>query len=183
MWVCIEKTKLVISIVLFFIFTWVNTVFTKVELQYQNRGNRYEGIKPNPVSGYSIELISVRVDYKEEVEQISDTFKVKFYLEEPSEVYLTIRELDYTYYYWMDKVQPAKPWQRGFDNVFAWPTQDVIQKLSGLKMYDLGVVARVKHPGPRMIEDVVPVIFYHSRYPATIEGYLFTFKITGDARL
>jgi hypothetical protein len=30
---------------------------------------------------------------------------------------------------------------------------------------------------------VAPVIFYHSRAPVTVDGYLFTFKTNGDARL
>ena len=32
------------------------------------------------------------------------------------------------------------------------------------------------------IEDVAPVILYHSKVPSTIKGYLFTFKTNGDAR-
>jgi hypothetical protein len=153
------------------------------ELQYQNRGDRYEGVKPKPVSGYDIELISARVDYKEEAKQIPDRLKVKLYLEQPSQVYLTVRELDYKYYYWLDRVQPAGGWRSGFDNVFAWPAQDVIRQLGEIQMYDLGVVARLDKPEPSKAERVAPVIFYHSRVPATIEGYLFTFKTSSDTRL
>jgi hypothetical protein len=83
----------------------------------------------------------------------------------------------------MDKVQPSKPWQSGFDNAFEWPTRDVIQQLSGIQVYDLGVVARLEKPEPSKLEWVAPVIFYHSQLPTTIKGYLFTFRTNGDARL
>jgi hypothetical protein len=152
-------------------------------LQYQHRGNRYEGIKPKPVSGYDIELISARVDYKEEIEQLPDRLRVQFYLQQLSKVYLTVRELDYKYYYWMDRVQPAQLWRPGFENVFEWPTREVIQQLGQITMYDLGVVARLDKSEPSMSERVAPVIFYHSQAPTVIKGYLFTFKTGGDAHL
>jgi hypothetical protein len=157
--------------------------WTQVELQYQHRGNRYEGIKPKPVSGYDIELISVLADYRDEVRQMPDRLKVRFYLEQAAEVYLTVRELDYKYYYWMDKVRPPRPWRPGFDNVFEWPTGEVIRRLSDLAIYDLGVVARLDRPEPGKVERVAPVVLFDSRLPSSIQGYLFSFKTNGDARL
>lgn len=167
---------------LFFVFAWTFPVWS-AQLEYRDRGNRYEGIKPKPVSGYDIELISARVDYKEEANQKPDRLKVKFYLTQPSEVYLIVRELDNKYYYWMDKVQPIKPWQQGFYNDFEWPTQEVLQQLDQIGMYDLGVVARLEKPEPGKMERVAPAIFYHSKPPSTVRGYLFTFKTNGDARI
>jgi len=155
----------------------------ETHLQYRSRGNRYEGVKPRPVSGYDIELISARVDYMEEAIQMPDRLKVSFYLGRPSQVHLIVRELDYKSYYWLDKVQPPKPWQAGFRNVFEWSTRDVIQQLAVLQMYDLGVVARLGKPEPSKVERVAPVILYHSQLPATINAYLFSFKTSGDARL
>lgn len=177
-----KRPSLITNFAFFLLFAWASAL-AQTHLQYQNRGNRHEGVKPKPVSGYDIELISVLVNYKEEIKQMPDRFKVKFYLERPSEVYLTVRELDYKHYYWVDKVQPAGSWQTGFQNVFEWPTQDVIQQLEELKMYDLGVVARLEKSKPSKVERVTPVIFYHSRLPSTMKGYLLTFKTNGDARL
>jgi len=125
----------------------------------------------------------VLVNYKEETKQMPGRFKMKFYLKGPSLVYLTVRELDYKYYYWMDKVKPHVPWRTGFQNVFEWPTQDVIQQLKEIKMYDLGAVARLEKPEPGKVEQIAPIILYHSQFPPTIKGYLFTFRINGDARL
>jgi hypothetical protein len=162
---------------------WIPFALAETHLQYQDRGNRHEGIKAKPVAGYDIELISLRVVYMEEIKKMPDQYKIKFYLCQPSKVHITVRELDYRYYYWMDKVQPSSPWRSGFGNVFNWPTQVVIQQLGNISMYDLGVVARLERPEPGRIERVAPVILFHSQFPEIIKGYLFTFKTYGDARL
>jgi hypothetical protein len=172
-----------ISFALLFILGCVPYALAETHLQYRNRGDRYEGIKPRPVSGYDIELISVRVDYKEEGMQMPEWLKINFYLHRPSQVHVIVRELDYKYYYWLDKVQPPKPWRPGFSNVFGWSTRDVIQQLDMLQIYDLGVVARLERPEPSKVERVAPVILYYSQLPVTIDAYLFTLRISGDARL
>jgi hypothetical protein len=165
------------------IFTIYELSIAATKLEYQKRGNYYEGVKPKPVSGYDIELISARVDYTEKVHQMPEWLKLKFYLDWPSEVYLTVRELDYTHYYWLDKVQPSETWGPGFDNVFDWPSSAVLQELRGIEMYDLGVIARLDRPEPSKLERVAPVVFYASQLPTTIKGYLFTFKASSDGRL
>jgi hypothetical protein len=122
-----NKPRLMMSVMFCLLVVWASSALGEMHLQYRNRGNRYEGVRPKPVSGYDIELISARVGYKEAGKQMPERLKVQVYLAQPSQVHLTVRELDYKYYYWMDKVQPAKPWQPGFDNVFDWPTREVIQ--------------------------------------------------------
>ncbi len=180
---CLDFKSLFTAVTVLFLTTWANTVQAQVELQYQRRGNRYEGIKAKPVSGYDIELISARVDYQEAFSQLPASLKVKFFLERVSEVHLTVRELDYKYFYWMDRVEPSMPWQAGFVNGFEWPTRDVVQQLEGIGMYALGVLARLEKSEPGKVERVAPVILYHSRPPETINGYLFTLKTNGDVRL
>ncbi len=177
----VMKNNLFIFLIFFVLFILRSSVLAEVE--YQNRGNRHEGVKPKPVSGYDIELISALVDYKDETKKIPDHFKIKFYLDQDRKVSLTARELDYKYFYWMNKIHPRVPWRKGFDNEFTWPTQDVIRQIGRLEMYDLGIVARLVRPEPARIERVAPVILYHSQFPATIKGYLFTFRANGDARL
>src|SRR5262249_46704409 len=111
-------------------------VLAQTELEYQNRGNRYEGIKPKPVSGYDIELISVLADYKGQIRALPDQIKIQFYLERPSTVFLTVRELDYKLYYWLDRVMPPNPWQAGFGNEFSWGTDVVLRRLDrNMPMY------------------------------------------------
>jgi len=177
------KLSLLCGLAVLLSFVRALSISGETHLQYQNRGNRYEGVKPKPVSGYDIELISARVDYKEEVKQPPDWFKVQFYLEQLSKVHLTVRELDYKYYYWMDRVQPARPWGPGFHNAFDWLSREVIQQLGHITMYDLGVVVRLDKAEPSQSERVAPAILYHSQGPTVIKGYLFTLKTGGDARL
>lgn len=167
------------------ILVWSSTSWAQFELQYQNRGNRHEGIKPKPVSGYDLELISVMADYEEPSSTLPETLKLQFFLEDQStDLYLTVREIDYRYYYWMDQIQPSPSWTSGFGNIFEWPTHSVLKALDrNMNPYDLGVLARLGSPMPSRIEHVAPVILYHSKGPATIDGYLFTLKPNGNARI
>jgi hypothetical protein len=125
----------------------------------------------------------VRADYKDEAVDMPDRLRLKLYLDRQAAVHLTVRELDYEHYYWMDRVQPERPWQPGFGNIFDWPARDVLRQLRGLKMYELGVVARLDRPEPDREERVAPVIFYQNRLPDSVDAYLFTFRTGADAAL
>lgn len=127
-----KKGVLGLLLVLVFIAGDPSLPWAQLDIQYQSRsqdhlGSWKEGVKPKPVSGLNLELISVLADYQEPVS--SDNFpaavKVQFYLDDEHAVYLTVRELDYRTYYWLDKVEPARVWEMGFQNVFAWPTDPV----------------------------------------------------------
>ena len=154
---------------------------------YQDRGNRNEGIKSRAISSSDIELISALVDYREQTVQLPKQLKIRFYLRQSNEVYVTIREIDNRYYYWMDEIEPFTPWRKASYNEFVWPTKDVlqhiVQRMGPMNMYDLGAVARLGSNKPQPKENVAPIIFYHTQLPARIEGYLFTFKIGNDARI
>lgn len=54
-------------------------VWADTNLDYQNRGDRFEGVKPKPVSGYDIEVISVLADYQEPATQLPDQLRIGFY--------------------------------------------------------------------------------------------------------
>lgn len=153
------------------------------DLTYQKRSNRSEGIKAKPVSGFDIELLSAQVDYAESADKLGERFHARFFLERPTQVFLTVRELDYKHYYWLDNIEPRSQWQAGFENVFDWPTKDVISRLPGLTINDLGIVARLETPQPRAIERVAPVIFYQTQQPTEVRGYRFAFRLRGDAKI
>ena len=178
-----RKLSLIVRLLIFLLLGWQPCLLAQLDLQYGPRGNRYEGVRPKPIAGYDIDLISARVNYNEQGYRLPDVLKIRFYLTQPSEVHLTVRELDYRYYYWMDKVKPANPWRSGFKNVFEWPAEEVLKRLDDIGMYDLGVVVRLGKLQPSKLERVAPVILYHSKYPPAIGGYLFTFKANGDTRL
>ena len=101
-------TQSLLSLVVFFL---PLSLWAESNLDYQNRGDRFEGVRPKPVSGYDIEVISVLADYQEPAEQLPDQLRIGFYLQSQTPVHLTVREQDYRLYYWLDRVKPAKEWQ------------------------------------------------------------------------
>ncbi len=154
------------------------------DLDYQNRGDRFEGVRPKPVSGYDIEVISVLADYHEPADQLPDQLRIKFHLPGQTTVHLTVREQDYRLFYWLDRVKPVKEWQAKSANEFTWSTEAVLRQLDHkLNMYELGVLIRLKRETPASVEDIAPAILYHAMPPEKIGGYLFTMKTNGDARL
>ena len=157
----------------------------KSYLEYHNRGRYAEGIKPEPISAYDIELISALANYKEAANQLPDQLKLSFYLPSQSEVNFVVRELDYRLYYWLDSVTPpASGWHAGGQNEFDWPTTTVLRSIDAqMDMYALGAVIRLDKKMPASVEDVAPAILYHSKLPDAISGYLFTMKVNADARL
>lgn len=158
--------------------------WAQTELDYQNRGNRYEGLKAKPVSGYDLELISVLAEPSEDLPTLPPALTIRFYLERDAPVFVTVRELDYRHFYWLDHVTPSAPWAKGYDNLFTWKTQPVLQRLRPkIDVDQLGVLARIGSPNPRSKETVAPVILYGDRPPSRIEGYRFTLKPNGDARI
>jgi hypothetical protein len=171
----------------FFLLVWLilsQPLWADSNLDYQNRGDRFEGQKPKPVSGYDIELISVLADYQEPATQLPDLLRVWFYLQSQIPVYLTVREQDYRLYYWLDRVNPVKEWQAKSLNEYTWPTAAVLRQLDHkLNPYELGVLIRLGRETPAENEDIAPAILYHAKPPDKISGYLFTMKTNGDARL
>jgi hypothetical protein len=153
------------------------------DLQYQKRANRYEGVKPKPVSGFDIELLSARVDFNDNPDKLAERFHARFFLERPTEVHIVVRELDYKHFYWLDRVVAQSPWRSGFGNVFDWPTQDVVKQLADLRISDLGVVARLEREGPSAVEKVAPVVFYQTQFPSKVSGYVFQFRLREDAKV
>lgn len=147
------------------------------KLDYKNRGDRWEGIKPQPVSGRDIELLSATVDYNEKWQPVPANCKLKFYLQQATKVDIGVQEIRPKHFYKLDRVIPN--WKAGF-NSFKWSTNDVIAQLD-LKLTTLGVVARLASDDDK--EYVAPVIFYHNNPPAAINGYLFVFKVGGNAKL
>lgn len=178
-------------LILVFLAGGPSLLWAQLDIEYQSRsqdqlGSWKEGVKPKPVSGLNVELISVLADYQELVS--SDTFpntvKLQFYLDDEYAVYLTVRELDYRTYYWLDKVEPARVWEKGFQNIFAWPTDPVLQQLTPkLNLYELGALVRLDAESTSSIERVAPAVLYHKDAPSKIEGYFVTLKTGEDARV
>jgi hypothetical protein len=173
------------ALVLWF-FLLPHVLYAQAGVEYQNRGNRYEGIKSKPVSGYDIEVISALVAYKDKdtADQLPDLLRVTFFLKDQVEVNITVREQDYRLFYWLDRVRPDKRWRAGSYNEFTWPAETVLRQLEDkLKLYDLGVLIRLRNKVPSSVEDIAPAMLYHTAPAKTVDGYLFTLKTNGDVRL
>jgi len=149
-------------------------------LEYQDRGDRYEGLKLKPLSASTIELISATTEYADG-NQIPDYLRLRFYLDQENTPFITVRELEPKHFYWMDKIRPHEPWRGGAENEFAWPTKDVIVHLNGLRPSDLAIVARLDRPLASAEERVVPVALYHTHVPTSIRSYIFGFRSSGFA--
>jgi hypothetical protein len=161
----------------------VEAAVAQDDLQYQRRNNRNEGIKPKPVSGYAVELLSARVDYQEDMSGRAGKLAFRFFLERPTSVHAVVRELEYKHYYWLDNIQPTTPWQAGYGNVFEWPTRDVIGRLEGFNPSELGIVVRLGKATPSLVENVAPVVFYQSGVPPRAKGYIFIFRLREDGNV
>lgn len=154
----------------------------KSPIEYQYRGDRCEGVLPEPVASFDIELLSA-VAYREAINSLPEQLQLKFYLPKTDKVYLTLRELVQQTYYRMDNVEPKAPWQKGVNN-YPWPTAAAMQHIKkDLNINNLGLLARLGGNEPRVEEQVAPVIFYDKQLPARISEYEFSFKTNADAKL
>jgi hypothetical protein len=149
------------------------------DLEYQWRGDRFEGTKPSAVGGFGVTLLSASVDFEEQPNQVRDCFRVRYFVNREVPVYIVVRELGLNeekekYDYWLKRTQPP---MTGW-NTYAWATDDVVKKFRKLGMEDLAVVARLNRPEPTgdPIEQIAPVVFYQKKTPARIEGYRFWFR-------
>src|SRR4029077_10369723 len=83
-------------------------------LQYQKRGNRYEGLKTRMVSGYDIELLSALVDWHEPSTAWPENLHLKFYLPVAEPVFVTVRQpRPKATFYWLPKGMPPPPPRAG----------------------------------------------------------------------
>jgi len=150
-------------------------------LDYKSRGNRCEGIHPKLVGAYDIELISAVTTYHESFEKFPKKFKLQFCLpKRQRNVHAKVHELEAKHFYIMTDLDIS--WTQNCGS-FVWSTETVIQSLSGLGIYDLGVLMRLKGTVPSIKEKIVPAVLYHQKLPSSINGYLFTFKTNRDAEL
>jgi hypothetical protein len=154
------------------------------KLQYQDRGNHYEGLKTRMVSGYDIELVSALVDWHEPSTAWPEKLHLKFYLPSAEPAFVTVRQpRPKDTFYWLDKVTPPAPWRAGALNEFAWPTEPVLRNLPLAVLDDLGVVVRLQQESPSKEEAIAPAALFHTQPPSAASAYRFTFKTNGAAHL
>lgn len=160
------------------------SLWSQQSLDYKQRGDHYEGIRPRPVAGEDIELISALIDHDEGTGSVPDRLRIKFFLRASERAFVTVREQDYKYYYWLDRVSPQNKWRPGFENEFVWSTGTVLRQLDQhFSIEDLGVLVRLNKESPSEPEQVAPVILYRTQSPQVVRGYLFTLKPASDTHM
>lgn len=150
------------------------------QLEYQERPYAFEGIKPRPVSGFDLELLSATIEHEVKAIEIGDRLHLRFFLDRERAAYLVVREIDQRLYYWLDKAKLSPI--VGY-NTFSWPTSNVLRQL-GISAADLGVVVRLDKEEPGALETVAPASLSTTAVAGTaVRGYVFAFKLREDAQL
>ena len=153
-------------------------------LQFQNRGDRYEGIRTIPVGGFDVELLSARIDQAPSPNAAwGENVALRFYLPENEGVFITVRQLrSRSTYYWLDRVQAA--WKPGAVNEYSWSTAPVLRRLSDVRFEDLGTTIRVGRDDPlARTQRVLPAVFYTQNPSGLVRAYRFALKTNGRARV
>ncbi len=139
---------------------------------YEERGNRMEGIKPIDVSVYDLELLSF-VSYIEPTELNLDVdLRIRFFADEDTNIFISAKELMPQKSYLM---HPNKTeWLKGWQEFGPWPTSEVLKPLK-ITIDELGIVARLRKDWPGS-GTVIPLYIYHSKLISKIEGYTIHLK-------
>lgn len=153
-------------------------------LEYQSRGHYFEGVRPSPVSGFDIELLSGVVEHGAQPRTMPDVLTLSFFADRAESISLTVREVDNSHFYWLDRVRPEVPWAGGRTSNFRWDTRKVLQRMAPpLRVVDLGVVVRVGRAEPSADEQILPAALIADLQPVTVAAYRFTFKPCCDANV
>ncbi len=157
---------------------------------YQERGDRWEGIRLPTAATPDLTLVSVRAaPVGGPDDRIPERLRVRFALppgHRAGAVRITVRELQERFDYWLDQVKPARPWLPGQVNVYAWPTRTVLKWLygRGLQTAELGVLVQFGDAAaPPGREQVAPAVLAGDDWPVDIESYHFTFRTRVQARV
>ena len=153
-------------------------------LQFQNRGDRYEGIRSVPVGGLDVELLSARVDDPRRSDvPWSDQVGLRFYLPAQDPVHITVRQLrSGATNYWLDRVQ--RSWKAGSVNEYTWATAPVLGRLPDVRFEDLGAVIRVgRDDALARTQRVLPAVFFQQQPVDVARAYRFSLKTNGRARV
>ena len=166
----------------------VRTQNVDPRVQYQQRGNHYEGLRAEPISG-SVRLLSarivdetaVRANAPERSAAWEEHALLRFFLPSAGAVSIVVRQIrPGSTYYVMDRVKST--WTVGRDNEYAWRTEPVLRKLPDVRPDDLGAVVLLSPGANPDDERILPVVLFSSTTPSA-KTYRFSFKTDGRARV
>lgn len=172
-----RPTSILLTMILILIFfTMVNSQDRNI---YMIRDNRMEGRKTIGVSAPDLELLSFTV-YREKLETNSSVeLKLKFYMWEQANLYITAKELIPKEFYFMNPLKIK--WSRGWQEFSSWPTKAVLDPLA-ISIDKLGILGRM-HNDRIGSGEIVPIIVYHSEPPKFINEYEIYFIASHDLRI
>src|SRR5207302_738966 len=164
-------------------------------LLFQDRGDRYEGLRTLAVGGFDVELLSARVDgaiptapqgVPSRRRGWADAARLRFYLpetEKPEMVRVTVRQLrSGTTYYWLNQVKSK--WQPRAVNGYEWSTATVLKNLDNVRLEDLGATVRIANDDlPEPFERVLPVVLFEQQPLEVARFYRFSLKTNGRAKV
>ncbi len=78
------------------------------------------------------------------------------------------------------KSKESLKWRKNCYNEFQWPYQEVIMKIHGMELTDLGFIIVLEKDKIGREKRVAPAIFYHSKPPKEVKEYYFAFKAIRD---
>lgn len=155
------------------------------ELEYDDRGGYWEGIRDHPIgSNLNVELLSVVAAHEQLPVRLPKDIRLWFFLSDDGPAYLSVRERNPEHYYLLDRVSPHDSWRAGDWASFAWPTETVLARLDPtLEPGDMAFLVRLGVSTPGTDERVAPVVVAGERNPSDPTGYLFTFESSVDASI
>lgn len=165
-------------------------------LFYQDRGDRSEGIKARPVSGFDIELLAVIPSRRGAQQTFGELETIQFVLPEYTRPPLNIPQFDqdvHVYvrrlqlkspYYMLDTIVPDSPWEWGSENQYSWPTREVLEPISDqIRPRDLVGFVRLGPKDPSARDVIVPLRFFENGSSTNVEQYQFWFILNGRAEV
>ncbi|MEL6672774.1 MAG: hypothetical protein AAFR61_11305 [Bacteroidota bacterium] len=140
------------------------------QVDYQDRGNRYEGTKEKPVSAKPLILVAALAypgiePYQKWQDQ---SLKVAFYAPKNLGFQVHARETDGHIIYRMDSKPSQAP--RGWHEFTPWEVDEVLTRVE-LFANNLGVLVNFDLPG----KVIAPAVVYHTRKPQQVNSYHFSF--------
>lgn len=131
------------------------------------RGDRQEGFTRRLASSPKLALLSAIIVHNENISARDvSAFKLKFYLNEKSKVFVTVRGYDKDY-----KMVPAKEEWSPSETLFSWPTKTVM-KHHKIHLKDLGAVASI---GDTSWRKIAPIALFVNSLPEEVQRYEFVF--------
>lgn len=150
-------------------------------VDYQDRGDRFEGRRSHPVGGTEIELLGATIDGPAPLLSLPEDLSLKFYLQEAADAYVVVRERETQKEYWLDQVRRSKPWLARTVNQFSWSSA-VLKELR-LEPNRLTALVRLGYSSPRLSERVAPAQLGSVQTPLLVDAFRFTFRTSRPADL